>query len=214
MSGEHRWVRSALLVVVLIAVVAGCGSSSSTTGTPAAATTTTTAAATTTPTPTTPPTTATTTSPATTSSASGPPPCTAAMLHASFLGGQGATGHEEVAFSLHNVSGATCHTYGYPGVQFLDKAGNPLPTASTRTTHDFFGTAPATKLLVSPGGSVSFRLGVSHFGSSATSCKTAYALQVIPPDDTHALRAEIPQGVYECGAATVSPLRPGGSAYQ
>jgi hypothetical protein len=136
------------------------------------------------------------------------------MLHASFLGGQGATGHEEVAFSLRNVSGSSCHTYGYPGVQFLDQAGNPLPTASTRTTHDYFGTAPATKLVVSPGSSVSFRLGVSHFGSSATSCKTASALQVIPPDDTHALRAAIPQGVYECGAATVSPVLPGGSAYQ
>ncbi len=208
MNGEHRsmwWI----VLVALMAVLAGCGSSGSSSSTQAAATTAATTTASTSSSSTTAATT-TTTSPNTTTSLSGTPPCTAATLHASFLGGQGATGHEEVAISLRNVAGSKCHTYGYPGVQFLDQAGNPLPTVSTRTTHDYFGSAPAVRLIVAPGSSVSFRLGVGHFGSA---CKTAYALQVIPPDDTHTLRAAIPQGVYECGATTVTPLRPGSSAY-
>jgi hypothetical protein len=37
---------------------------------------------------------------------------------------------------------------------------------------------------------------------------------VIPPDDTASITAPIPNGAYECGTATVSPLRPGESAYQ
>ena len=38
-------------------------------------------------------------------------------------------------------------------------------------------------------------------------------VSVIPPDDTSALHTTMPQGVYECGTATVSPVRPGRSAY-
>jgi len=210
MRSELNRMRIVAAVVVLSGLVlAGCGSSSTTTSAagsasrqPAPTTAGPTASTTTTRTGTT-----------TTTAAQGTSACTAATLHLSFLGGQGATGHGEIAFSLRNVGTASCHTYGYPGVLFLGKAGTPLPTSSTRTTHDFFGTAPATRLIVGPGESISFRLGVTHFGASTTSCTTAYALQVIPPDDTHALRATIPQGAYECGTTTVSPVRPGSSAY-
>jgi hypothetical protein len=114
---------------------------------------------------------------------------------------------------LRNTSAASCSTYGFPGVQFLDKSGAPLPTDSTRTTHDFFGSTPAVALVVAPGASVSFRLGVTHGASSSAGCTTAYGLQVIPPNDTATLHVSIPQGAYECQTATVSPLRPGNSAY-
>ena len=137
----------------------------------------------------------------------------AAGLALSFLGGQGATGHGELGFMLRNTSSASCRTFGYPGVQFLDRSGAPLPTDSTRTTHDFFGSTPAVALVVAPGASVSFRLGVTHGASSSAGCTTAYRLQVIPPNDTATLEVSIPQGAYECGTATVSPLRPGNTAY-
>jgi hypothetical protein len=99
-------------------------------------------------------------------------------------------------------------------VLFLGRGGQPLPTASTRTAHDYFGSAPAVRLLVSPGSIVSFRLGVTHGIVSNVGCTTAYGLQVIAPDDTATLRTTIPQGAYECRTATVSPLRPDGSAYR
>ncbi len=162
----------------------------------------------------------TTTADATTSTAAGTtttggmPACTAAMLKLAYLGGQGATGHGELGFSLTNTSGHSCHTYGYPGILFLDASGQPLPTVPTRTTQDFFGKAPAVDLNVAPGATVSFRLGVTHGASSTTGCTTAHGLQVIPPDDTATLRSEIGNGgAYECRTATVSPLRPGTSAY-
>jgi Protein of unknown function (DUF4232) len=140
--------------------------------------------------------------------------CTAAGLTVSFLGGQGATGHGELGFALRNT-GPACTTGGYPGIQFLDRAGGALATTPTHTTDDFFGHLPLRVLALAPGQSVSFRLGVSH-GAGATSagCTTAYGLQVIAPNDTATMRVQIPAGASECGAATVSPVQPGDSAYQ
>jgi hypothetical protein len=140
-------------------------------------------------------------------------PCVAADLVLSFLGQQGATGHGLLGFTLKNTSDAPCHTFGYPGIQFLDRAGQPLPTRPTHTTRDFFGSAPEVALTLAPGQSASFRLGVTHGATSPQDCTTAYALQVIPPDDTATLRTAIPDGTYECATASVSPLRPGTSAY-
>ena len=138
------------------------------------------------------------------------------MLALSYLGGQGATGHGELGFKLTNKSSGPCHTYGYPGVLFLNKSAQGLTTVTKRTTHDFFGSAPEVALVLAPGQSASFRLGVTHFGpgGGVAGCVTAYGLQVIPPDDTATLTTKIPNGgAYECGTATVSPLRPGASAF-
>ena len=113
------------------------------------------------------------------------------------------------AFALRNTSARSCHTFGYPGILFLSRSGAPLPTASTRTTHDFFGSAPEAAIVLAPGSTASFRVGVTHGISSSAGCATAGALQVIAPDDTATLRVPIPGGAYECGTATVSPLQPG-----
>lgn len=192
----------------LALTLAACGNSSHS-STPAAAVTTSSPA--TTPATTTTPTTSTTPTATTTS---GPGPCRAADLSLSYLGGQGATGHGELGFALRNTSARTCSTYGYPGIQFLDQAGHPLTTIPTHTTQDFFGTLPKAPLTVAPGGTVSFRLGVTHGAASPAGCTTAFGLQVIPPNDTATLKVTIGNGgSYECQTATVSPLQRGTSAY-
>jgi hypothetical protein len=122
-------------------------------------------------------------------------------------------GHGEIGFALRNRSAAGCRTYGYPGVLFLDRNGRGLPTVPHHTTRDFFGSGPATALVIAPGHSASFRLDVGHGVASSAGCATAYGLQVIPPNDTATLRTKIPDGSYECRDANVSPLRPGASAY-
>jgi hypothetical protein len=158
-------------------------------------------------------TTTTTTSTLASSSGSSTPVCRAADLTLSYLSGQGAMGHGDLVFTLRNSGSTSCRTYGFPGVLFLDRAGKPLPTIPTRTTHDYFGSAPAVPLLVAPGQTMSFRLGVTHGMTSTAGCTTAYGLQVIPPNDTASLRAAIGDGgAYECRTVTVSPLRPGTSA--
>jgi hypothetical protein len=203
-----------IMILAAVSVLSACGTTSTTgdsASTPAAVSTPATSPATTTP-PTAPATT--TTTPTATAQTSVPPPCRAADLSLSFLGGQGATGHGELGFALRNTSGQTCTTVGYPGIQFLDQAGNALPTIPRHTTDDFFGSIPETDLTVAPGTTVSFRLGVTHGMTSTAGCTTAFGLQVIPPNDTATLRTTIANGgAYECQTATVSPLAGGTSAY-
>ena len=115
---------------------------------------------------------------------------------------------------MRNTGSRPCRTYGYPGVQFLTASGTPLPTRAQRTTTDFFGSTPVAAVVLAPGASASFRLGVSHGNASTAGCTTAHGLQVFPPDDTATLRTTISQGAYECGTVTVSPMRPGTSAYR
>jgi hypothetical protein len=147
-------------------------------------------------------------------SVAGPASCRASGLALTYLGGQGATGHGELGFALRNTGKTSCSTGGYPGIQFLGRAGGALPTTPTHTTSDFFGNLPLSALTVAPGNSFSFRLGVSHGGGSGAGCTTAYGLQVIPPNDTATLRVQIPNGASECGTTTVSPVQPGDSAFR
>src|SRR5437764_1333294 len=107
-------------VIVALLTLAGCGSSTTTT-TPAAtgAASSSTVASTGTGASTAPTTTGATTTP------QGTPACVAASLRLSFLGQQGATGHGLLGFGLRNRSSSSCHTFGFPGIQFLDKAGRP-----------------------------------------------------------------------------------------
>lgn len=196
--------------------LAGCGGSGGTTHvvtrTVTASTSTSASAQATTPStaPASTPTTTTTTSAA----AGGMQPCTAHDLALSYLGQQGAAGHGELGFALKNSSSAPCHTFGFPGIQFLDRRGADLTTIPHHTTSDYFGHAPEVELTIAPGSSASFRLGVTHGAIPGSVCATAYGLQVIPPDDTASIRTTIPGGGYECQDATVSPLQPGDSAYR
>jgi len=212
-----------VLALALVALlVAGCGSagggstassSSDAASTAAAAPTSAATTSATTTSATTTSASTTTTSSTTTTTASGPSPCVAGDLSLSFMGQQGGMGHGEIGFELRNTSSSSCRTYGYPGIQFLDQQGRPLPTIPHHTTNDFFGATPAVPLVIAPGQSASFRLDVGHGVATANGCATAYALQVIPPNDTATLRTMIPNGSYECRDANVSPLRAGSSAY-
>jgi len=215
---EQRNMRRALVLPLLglVLLLAACGSSggggappatSASAATPATSTSATSATTNTT-------TSAAPTSTSTTTAAvSGPPPCIASMLSLSFLGQQGGMGHGEIGFQLRNTSSGSCRTYGWPGIQFLDQNGGALPTIPHHVTNDFFGATPAAPLVIAPGASASFRLDVGHGVATSNGCATAYALQVIPPNDTATLRTSIPNGSYECRDANVSPLRGGDSAY-
>jgi hypothetical protein len=140
--------------------------------------------------------------------------CRAGDLALRFLGQQGATGHGELGFVVRNTSGSTCTTGGYPGVQFTSRSGALLPTATHRTTSDFFGHSPLASVTLAPGQEASCRLGVTHGVTSTAHCTTAFGLRVYPPGDTSTLRVAITGGgAYECATATVSPMRDGTSAY-
>jgi Protein of unknown function (DUF4232) len=212
-----RRTRLVVSVAALVSALAGCGSTTTTSGAPQAPpassdSTTTPVSSTHTGSASTSSTSSTSTTTAATPTG-GPGTCRAAELVLTYLGGQGATGHGDLGFALRNRGPRTCHTEGYPGIQFLDANGKPLPTHPTHNTDDFFGHSPLRALTVAPGHEVSFRLDVSHGSGSPGQCPTAAALEVIPPGDTHTLSTSITNGAYECGRAIVSPLEPGLSAH-
>jgi hypothetical protein len=140
-----------------------------------------------------------------------PGACTAAQLTPSALGSNGAAGHVVLGFALRNHTEASCHTYGFPGVEFLDRAGQPIPGKIVRSTRDFAGSAPKTKLVLGPGQQASFRIVTSDVGSGA--CPMGASLQIIAPDDTQTMRVALSGSVLVCSHPTVSPLEAGTAAF-
>ncbi|MGH3417838.1 MAG: DUF4232 domain-containing protein, partial [Actinocrinis sp.] len=102
--------------------------------------------------------------------------CSASELTPRYLGSNGATGTVVLGFALKNMGSTTCHTYGWPGVEFLSSAGAALPTNATRTTGDVVGSTPANVLTLAPGQEASFRMVTSDMGPNGSSCPTASAL--------------------------------------
>ena len=140
--------------------------------------------------------------------------CVAADLTPSFLGTNGAAGTIAIGFALKNTSSAPCHTYGWPGVEFLSSTGVGLATNAVRTSSDMLGSTPPSEITLKPGQEASFRMVASDFSQSAnTSCPNASELQIIAPDDTATMVVAISVGIPACGKATVSPLMAGSAAW-
>jgi hypothetical protein len=138
--------------------------------------------------------------------------CRASDLTPAYLGSNGAAGTIVLGFALKNTGETTCHTYGWPGVEFLSSSGAALATHATRTTGDVVGSTPAGVLTLAPGQEASFRMVTSDMATGGGSCPTASALQIYAPDDTVTMKVAVP-GVAACGKATLSPLMPGVSAF-
>ncbi|HZU59421.1 MAG TPA: DUF4232 domain-containing protein [Solirubrobacteraceae bacterium] len=208
------------LPLLLVGALAGCGSTGSTRPGGRAATLSTRSTITVTTSVTSSPGAVSTASTATSAASTSPSggaavglPCGAANLSVAFVGEDDAAGHGLLKFALTNTGSSPCHTYGFPGVQFLDAHGAALATVPHHITSDYFGQAPEGEVTILPAHTASFRIGVTHGAVPGSVCTTAYGLQVIPPDDTSALHASITSGAYECRDAYVSPVEPGSAAY-
>ena len=201
----------ATAAVICAVAVSACGSSNASDNTPVTVTKTVTTPATTTTTGTGPQTDTTATKTSTTPGASGAA-CTASDLTPSYLGSNGAAGTIVLGFALKNTGSRSCHTYGWPGVQFLSSSDAALPTGATRTTGDVVGSTPANLLTLAPGQESSFRMVVSDMGPNGSNCPTASALQIYAPDDTVKMKVAL-SGVAACGKGTLSPMLPGDSAF-
>ena len=141
------------------------------------------------------------------SPASASPACRTAGMHVRLVLTSGATGHELYVFRLRNVSGHTCHTFGYPGTQLLDKRGRNLETRAHRVTSDFFGKQRKRRVTVKPRGTASFRI-TTRVGAGYH-CVDAHEIGLILPDDTAATIVKAP--VFACphGRIYVAPIQPG-----
>jgi hypothetical protein len=147
-------------------------------------------------------------------SAASPPACRTADLRVRFLFGQGATGHEIYVFRARNVSGRTCHTFGFFGVQLLGRRGHALRTRSHRVTSDFFGPQPKRRVTLEPKHHGSFRITTTI--GAGRHCVTAWQIRVIAPDDTHRKTVKLPQKgrIFACqhGSIDITPIQRGDRA--
>lgn len=100
-----------------------------------------------------------------------------------FEGPQDGSGKIGVYIVLANTSHSTCTTYGYPGVDFY-LGTTDLHEQTTRTT----GSGSATTVTLPPGGQAT---SYFTYPSGPVCDAAADTVQVIPPNQTTALRASI-----------------------
>jgi hypothetical protein len=119
--------------------------------------------------------------------------CYAGDLAAGFRGSQAGLGNRGFLLTLTDVSGASCHLSGYPGLELRDAAWRPLFTR-TRRGPTYFGPDPGRKLIVlSPGETVSADIAFGVAGSRANSVLASY-LEVTPPGGHRHFVLRIPYG--------------------
>jgi hypothetical protein len=146
-----------------------------------------------------------------------PTACVTSQLTLAYTGTQGATGHVEATFALHNVSGHSCTLHGYPGAALLDGAGHTLPTQLKQGKGFFPDTLLVPRqVILRPGGDARFGLGFADNNEyvGGRPCRSAAWLKSVPPHAAGALRVALTGGEHPrfapCGGQlVVSPIYAG-----
>jgi hypothetical protein len=143
------------------------------------------------------------------------PPCRTKDLHVTHVFWAGATGNQINVFRVRNVSGRTCHTFGWFGVQLLGRRGHKLPTDSRRVTHDFFGHQPKHRVTLRPNRRASFR--ITTVTAAGRRCVDAWKIRIIAPDDTARATVKVRRRLghlYACqhGRIRIAPIQAGDGA--
>ncbi|MFF7987452.1 DUF4232 domain-containing protein [Streptomyces sp. NPDC007901] len=118
------------------------------------------------------------------------------------------TGQENFAIILANGSHRTCTVYGFPGVAFVNGAGEAVTPDAERTTGQ-----EQRIVTLAPGASAWSALSFTNPAISGVTTVTPVAVRVTPPDETEPIRVRWTGGrVSNTGKASVpqvSPFRPG-----
>jgi Protein of unknown function (DUF4232) len=135
--------------------------------------------------------------------------CAAAGLRIQQTGQDGAAGHIHFVLALTNTTATSCTLSGYPSLEMLDRAGNPMLTRISHRDVSFAPTAPH-RVLLAPMASASFDVAYSHVPvGSETSCPAASAVLVQVATAGKGLR--LAQSMDPCnrGAVATSSLTAG-----
>ncbi|MGW3461112.1 DUF4232 domain-containing protein [Streptomyces olivaceoviridis] len=140
-----------------------------------------------------------------------PKRCRTSDLKASLGPDHPGAGQENFALVLTNRSPRTCSLYGFPGVAFVDGAGDAVTPDPERATDQ-----PQQRVTLAPGDDAWSALSYSDPRITGVTTVTPQALLVTPPDETTSLSVPWTGGkVSNTGKASVprvSPLRPGSGA--
>jgi hypothetical protein len=112
-------------------------------------------------------------------------------------------GQENFALVLTNTSSRTCTLYGYPGLAFVNEAGEQVTTDPQRTE------AQKVKVTVAPGDSAWAPLTFSNPRMTGVTTITPAAIRLTPPDERDYLKAPWKGGpVSNTGKASVPRVGP------
>ncbi|MGI8916828.1 MAG: DUF4232 domain-containing protein [Chloroflexota bacterium] len=139
-----------------------------------------------------------------------PPPlgrCHSGDLVISQRHGQVAVGNVGVSFQFRSIAAQPCTLYGFPGIELLDTAAQPLPTFLTwRTSGYLIGTVPEQTLVLKPGDSVYFVLEFTDVPTPGQRCLEATNLRITPPNAYNSVVGQV-HGIAPCGGRiTASPV--------
>ncbi|MFD7014151.1 DUF4232 domain-containing protein [Streptomyces sp. NPDC059928] len=134
--------------------------------------------------------------------------CHSSELRASIGPDHPGAGQENFAIILVNGSHRTCTVYGFPGVAFVNSAGEAVTPDPERTTGQ-----EQRIVTLTPGASAWSALVFTNPALSGVTTVTPAAVLVTPPDETESIRVRWTGGkVSNTGKASVpqvSPVRPG-----
>ncbi|GKQ34095.1 DUF4232 domain-containing protein [Streptomyces sp. A012304] len=134
--------------------------------------------------------------------------CHTSELRASIGPDHPGAGQENFAVVLTNGSRRTCTVYGYPGLAFVDSAGDAVTPNPERS-----GAQEARKVALAPGASAWSALTFANPALTGVTTVTPAAVLVTPPDETASIRVAWTGGkVSNTGKASVprvSPVAPG-----
>ncbi|MDX3235000.1 DUF4232 domain-containing protein [Streptomyces sp. ME03-5709C] len=138
--------------------------------------------------------------------ASAPPPttgrCHTADLRASIGRNDPGAGQENFPVVLTNRSARTCTVHGFPGVAFVNAAGEQVTVDPERATGQ-----PARQVALAPGDSAWAAMSFSNPAVTGVTTVTPAAVLVTPPDETASLKVAWTGGkVSNTGKASVPRL--------
>jgi hypothetical protein len=139
--------------------------------------------------------------------------CETGDLYVSRMFSSATTGHVVHVFRVRNMSGRTCHTFGYFGVRLLGDRGRVLETHAKRVTTDFFGHQRKRRVTIRPGHSGSFRISTTT--GAGYHCVHATSVRLIAPDDTGGVTVPLGRrSIDACqhGKIFVAPIQRGNDA--
>lgn len=140
-----------------------------------------------------------------------PKRCRTSDLRASLGPDHPGAGQENFALVLTNRSPRACSLYGFPGVAFVDAAGEAVTPDPERATDQ-----PPQRVTLAPGADAWSALSYTDPAITGVTTVTPRALLVTPPDETTPLSVRwTGRQVSNTGKASVprvSPLRAGSGA--
>lgn len=132
--------------------------------------------------------------------------CRPKQLSASITSQAGGAGHGEQIVVLTDTGTTSCILYGYPGLGFLNTAGQAVPLTVIRATAPgmFFPAIPMVKVALSPGGEQT-GFGMEWINGPASG---TYSLHVTPPNDTGYLVVPNQVDEFSNNQVSVTPIAP------